>query len=165
MTAGGSADEPSGGAAALVARLRDRGVTIATAESLTAGMLASTLAGVPGASAVLRGGLVVYATDLKHRLAGVPEDLLAEYGAVSAPTARALAEGAAHRCAADVGVGLTGVAGPDRQEGHPAGTVFVGLRLPGRSTVVLEPGVRGDRAAIRRGACDAAIDGLLDALA
>ena len=87
---------------ALVATLKARGWTLATAESLTAGLVAATIADVPGASAVLRGGLVVYATDLKHVLADVPQNVLDLHGAVSAETARALATGAAARCRADV---------------------------------------------------------------
>lgn len=149
---------PYRGAAAAVAALRARGWTLGTAESLTAGLLAATVAEVPGASAVLRGGLVVYATDLKHTLADVPEEILARHGAVSGETARALAVGAARRCGADVGVGLTGVAGPDEQEGHPVGTVHLGIVTPGREAWSTELVLDGDRAAIRSGACAAALD-------
>lgn len=145
-------------AAAAVAALRGRGWTVATAESLTAGLLAATIAEVPGASTVLRGGLIVYATELKHDLAGVPAEILARHGAVSAETARALAVGAARRCGADVGVGLTGVAGPDRQEGQPVGTVHVGVSTPGREAWSVRMTLAGDRGAIRRAACDAALD-------
>ena len=99
-------------AADLVAALVERGQTVATAESLTAGLLSATIAGVPGASAVLRGGLVVYATDLKASLAGVDTERLGRDGPVAESTAAALAEGAAERCGATWGVGLTGVAGP-----------------------------------------------------
>lgn len=81
-------------ASGLVAGATDAGLTIATAESLTAGQLAATIADVPGASAVLRGGLIVYATDLKGSLAGVPETVLAKFGPVSPETAAALARGA-----------------------------------------------------------------------
>ncbi|WP_370446294.1 CinA family protein [Dietzia sp. JS16-p6b] len=155
----GAGPDPS--AAAAVTALAGRGWTLATAESLTAGLLAATVAGVPGASAVLRGGLVVYATDLKHDLAGVPEDVLRRHGAVSGETARALAAGAARRCGADVGVGLTGVAGPDRQEGHPVGTVYLGFCAPGLAPWSTELELRGGRDAIRRAACDAALDRLV----
>ncbi|GAA1697057.1 MULTISPECIES: CinA family protein [Dietzia] len=153
-----SADLPDPGAAAAVAALGGRGWTLATAESLTAGMLAATVAGVPGASAVLRGGLVVYATDLKHTLAGVAEEVLRRHGAVSGETARALALGAAERCGADVGVGLTGVAGPDRQEGRAVGTVHVGICVPGVAARSTELSLDGGRAEIRRAACAAALD-------
>lgn len=149
-------------AIALVSALRHRGWTVATAESLTAGMLASTIAEVPGASAVLRGGVIVYATELKHALAGVGEDILARHGAVSAETARALAVGAAERCGANVGIGLTGVAGPDEQEGRPVGTVYIGLSLPGRPAWAERLTLSGGRRAIRTAACAAAMDMVTD---
>jgi len=155
----GGAAEPAEAspAVAAVSALREAGLTLATAESLTAGLLAATVATVPGASAVLRGGLVVYATELKRSLAGVDAGLLERHGAVSAETAAALAAGAARTCGADVGVGLTGVAGPDTQEGHPAGTVHLGLHSPvgGTRTVALR--LPGDRAAVREGAVAAAL--------
>lgn len=144
-------------AVATVRALAEHGWTLATAESLTAGLLASTIAEVPGASAVLRGGLIVYATDLKSALADVPEDVLDRYGAVSPETARALAEGAALRCEADVGIGLTGVAGPDTQEGHAVGTVFLGLCSPGTTTFSVGLSLSGDRPEIRSAACTEAL--------
>lgn len=152
---------PDARASRAVAALRSRGWTLATAESLTAGLLAATVAEVPGASAVLRGGFVVYATDLKHSLAGVPDGVLARHGAVSGETARALADGAALRCGADVGIGLTGVAGPDRQEGHRAGTVHLGVSAPGSPSWSLGLMLEGDREAVRTGACAAALDQLV----
>ena len=109
----------------LVAELARRTVTLGTAESLTGGLLAAVLTEVPGASAVLRGGLVVYATDLKHSLAGVDNALLDERGPVDPDVAIALADGARTACGATVGVGLTGVAGPDEQHGIPVGTWYV----------------------------------------
>lgn len=147
----------SSAAAALVSALEERGWTVATAESLTAGLVASTIADVPGASAVLRGGLVVYATELKHSLADVPEEVLAHYGAVSAETAGALAAGAAARCGASVGIGLTGVAGPDEQEGRAVGTVYVGVSVPGRPAWAERLELSGDRRRIRTDACASAI--------
>ena len=152
-----SYDLPSPQALAAVTALRNRGWTIATAESLTAGLLAATIADVPGASDVLRGGLIVYSTQLKHDLAGVPSKVLARHGAVSAETARALALGAAQRCDADVGVGLTGVAGPEPQEGRPVGTVHVGLSVPGREPWSVTLSLAGDRSRVRRSACEAAL--------
>ena len=148
---------PPPAAAAAVAALRDRGWTLGTAESLTAGLLAATVAEVPGASAVLRGGLVVYATALKHELADVPTDVLERHGAVSPETARALATGAARRCGAEVGVGLTGVAGPDTQECRPVGTVYVGLTTPDRAAWSVPLSLSGGRSAIRRAACESAL--------
>ena len=112
------------------ALLAGRGESVAVAESLTGGLLSATLSQRPGSSATYRGGLVVYATDLKGSLAGVPEALLASHGAVSAETAEALAAGARTRLGATWGIGVTGVAGPSEQEGKPVGTVHVALAGP-----------------------------------
>ncbi len=135
-------------AAGLVEALRTRGETLAVAESLTGGLLAATIVNVAGASKVFRGGLVVYATELKHTLAGVDAGLLAELGPVAAPVAAQLAEGARERCGATWGLGTTGVAGPDPQGGHPVGTVFVGLSGPIEKVERLS--LTGDRLTIRR---------------
>ena len=106
------------------------GQTVAVAESLTGGLLGATLSRRPGSSTTFRGSLVVYATDLKETLAGVPGALLEAHGAVSAETAAALASGARGRLGADWGVGVTGVAGPTEQEGRPVGTVHVAVAGP-----------------------------------
>ncbi|EME23740.1 CinA family protein [Rhodococcus triatomae] len=147
-------------AVALVAELTRRGQTLASAESLTAGLFAATVAGVPGASAVLRGGVIVYATDLKDSLAGVAESTLAADGPVAPTTAAELAAGAIARCGADWGVGLTGVAGPDPQDGKPVGTVFVGIAGPD-GVRVRELTLPGGRWEIRRAVVDAALSDLL----
>jgi nicotinamide-nucleotide amidase len=160
VTPAGSAE---GAPARLHAALLARGETVAAAESLTAGLFCATLASVPGASATLRGGAVVYATELKAVLAGVPRDLLAAKGPVSPETAAALAEGIRSRCAATWGVGLTGVAGPDPVDGHVPGRVYVGISGGGR-TDVLALELPGDRQAVRSGAVAAAMDGLLQRL-
>ena len=143
----------------LVADLTARRQTVATAESLTAGLLTATLAGVPGASAVLLGGLVTYTEATKIALAGVAPELLADVGPVAAPTARALAVGARQRCSATWGVGLTGVAGPEPHGGHPVGTVFLGVVGPPASGLseVFELHLEGSRWDIRRSAVRAAI--------
>jgi nicotinamide-nucleotide amidase len=143
-------------ARALVADLTGRGQSIATAESLTAGLLAATLAGVPGASVVLRGGLVTYIEETKIALAGVAPQLLDAVGPVAAPTAQALAVGARQRCAATWGVGLTGVAGPEPHGGHPVGTVFLGLAGP-VDTQVVQLALSGSRWEIRLAAVREAI--------
>ncbi|WP_275294319.1 CinA family protein [Amycolatopsis sp. La24] len=143
------------GARELVATLTRRGETVAAAESLTAGLVCATLAEVPGASAVLRGGLVVYATELKAALAGVDEQLLAEHGAVHPDVAAQLAKGARERCGATWGLGLTGVAGPDPQDGVAPGTVYVGLSGPCVDTV-RELAETGDRDTIRTASVRAA---------
>ncbi len=127
-----SVDDPllTDNARGLVADLTVRNQSIATAESLTAGLLAATIAGVAGASEVLRGGLITYTEHTKVLLAGVAPEILDEVGPVAAPTARALAVGARQRCEATWGVGLTGVAGPEPHGGHEVGTVFMGLAGP-----------------------------------
>lgn len=144
--------------------LLGRGETVAAAESLTAGLFCATLATVPGASATLRGGVVVYATELKTALAGVPADLLAEHGPVSPETAAALADGVRARCSATWGVGLTGVAGPDPVDGHAPGRVYLGVAGAG-GTDVVEIDLLGDRPAVRSGAVRAALEHLLGRLA
>lgn len=121
--------------ALLIGRLKTAELTVATAESLTGGLLAALLTEIPGASAVVRGGLVVYATELKASLAGVEEHLLAERGPVDPDVAVGLADGARAVCGATIGIGLTGVAGPDPQHGLAVGTVFVAVTGPGFSRV------------------------------
>ena len=143
-------------ARALVADLTVRHQSVATAESLTAGLLAATLAGVPGSSAVLRGGLITYVEDTKIALAGVAPQVLDAVGPVAAPTARALAVGARQRCGATWGVGLTGAAGPEPHGGHPVGAVFLGLAGP-IDTEVVELRLSGSRWDIRKAAVDEAI--------
>ena len=132
-----------------VGLLKERGDTVATAESLTGGMVGAALTDVPGVSAVYRGGVVVYATDLKAKLAGVPEDLLAAVGPVHPDTAAALATGVRERLNATYGLATTGVAGPDPQAGIAAGTVYVAAAGPD-SVQVRKLQLTGDRASIRR---------------
>lgn len=149
--------------ATVVRLLTERGQTVATAESVTAGLVTATLTTVPGSSAVVRGGLVVYATDLKASLAGVPDDLLARHGAVHPDVAKALAEGARRTCRADWGIGLTGVAGPDPQDGVSPGRVYLGVSGPS-GTNVTSLDLPGDRHAVRTASVAAAIDALHTAL-
>ncbi|SDM91774.1 nicotinamide-nucleotide amidase [Allokutzneria albata] len=153
-------EEPPAGSnisAELVAALRERGETVATAESLTAGLVCAALTDVPGSSVVVRGGLIVYATDLKASLAGVDADLLAEHGAVHPEVAAQLAEGARLRCGATWGIGLTGVAGPDPQDGVPPGTVHIGLAHADREPTVVTLRCEGDRHAVRAASRDSAL--------
>jgi nicotinamide-nucleotide amidase len=110
--------------ASVLALLRERGLTLGLAESLTGGMMGSRVADVPGASDVFRGSIVSYASDVKVDLLGVPEGPV-----VSLEAAAAMAAGARRMLGADVAIAVTGVAGPDEQEGQPVGTVFVGLDL------------------------------------
>ena len=102
-----------------------QGRSLATAESLTGGQLGSTITAIPGASKIYRGGVIAYASDLKTDLLGVSQSLLAEGGAVQAQVALEMATGAAQRLDAEFGLAVTGVAGPDSQDGHLPGTVFV----------------------------------------
>lgn len=113
------------------ALLLERGLTLATAESCTGGLIARRITALPGASRVYRGGVVSYWTEVKAAVLGVPQNLLDQYGAVSEPTARAMAEGARRITGADIAVSVTGVAGPDPDErGNPVGLVFIGLATP-----------------------------------
>jgi nicotinamide-nucleotide amidase len=116
----------------LTKHLKEKKLTIAAAESLTGGMFQEQLTSMPGASAVLTGGVVCYSNEAKIKLVHVREETLAEHGAVSAECARELAENAARLLGADIGISFTGVAGPDALEGHPAGTVFIGLFIKGQ---------------------------------
>src|SRR5690554_5243549 len=151
-------------AAEVLRRLGERGETLAVAESLTGGQLAATIVDVPGASTVFRGGLVVYATDLKHTLAGVPAGLLAERGPVDADVAAAMAAGARERCGADWAVATTGLAGPGPADGVGAGTVFVAVVGPVGDPSVRSLRLSGDRAAVRAGTVAAALQLLADRL-
>jgi nicotinamide-nucleotide amidase len=126
----------------------DLGLTLATAESLTGGLVCGALTAVPGASVVVRGGVVAYATDRKSALLGVPEELLARRGAVDGDVAAAMADGVRRVMAADLGLATTGVAGPDPQDGQDVGTVFVAVSGPGIAETE-RLALEGDRAAIR----------------
>ncbi|HEX5994737.1 MAG TPA: nicotinamide-nucleotide amidohydrolase family protein [Jiangellales bacterium] len=144
--------------AEIIAALVRAGATVATAESLTGGLVSAALTSVPGASAAVRGGVVAYATDLKHELAGVPADTLRRDGPVAARTASAMATGVRRKCAATYGVATTGVAGPDAQDGHPPGTVHVAVAGPEGVRIESVTGLPGDRAAVRQAAVRHALD-------
>ncbi|GAA4266713.1 nicotinamide-nucleotide amidohydrolase family protein [Frondihabitans peucedani] len=138
----------------LVAELRSAGLTVAVAESLTGGLVVAELVSVPGASAVVAGGVVAYQTLLKHSLLGVDAGLLEREGAVHPDVAAQMAQGVRQRLTvdgrpADVGISTTGVAGPDPQDGKPVGTVYVGVSL-GSHVDVTALSLEGDREAIRR---------------
>lgn len=145
------------GAAEVLAALRVRGLTLATAESLTGGLVGAALTAVAGSSDVYRGGVVCYATDLKASLVGVPADLLEAYGPVAPETAAALAAGAARVCAADVGAATTGVAGPSSQDGHPVGEVYVAVSVAGAAPQVRALRLSGSRVEIRGRTVDAVL--------
>ena len=158
-------------AEAVLQTLRERGLKLAVAESLTGGALASEFVSVPGASEVLLGGIVAYNTSLKHELLGVSRALLENQGAVDAEVAAQMAGGVraklAAKCGIDedlvVGISTTGVAGPDTQDGKPVGTVFIGVSVPGSEAVVAHC-FEGDRASIRAASVTAAIAALADLL-
>jgi nicotinamide-nucleotide amidase len=123
--------------------LRERGLSLAVAESVTGGLITARLTDIPGASEVLRGGVVAYASEVKFGVLGVPEGPV-----VSPETAKAMAEGVRRELGADVGLGVTGVAGPDQQEGQPVGTVHLGIAL-GDEVEAVTLGLPGDRKRIR----------------
>src|ERR1700676_427690 len=133
--------------------LAAEGLTLGLAESLTGGLAASRLVNVPGASKWFRGSVVSYASEVKFRVLGVPEGPV-----VSEEAARAMADGARSVLGADVGLSLTGVAGPDSQDDQPPGTVFVGLARPGHQTEAFSFRVPGDRDRVRQYATIAALD-------
>jgi nicotinamide-nucleotide amidase len=136
---------------------RGRGWTLATAESCTGGLVAARLTEVPGSSDVVLGGIVAYADRIKEAELGVPPDTLERHGAVSAETAEALAEGARRRFGADVGVGITGVAGPGGGSAEkPVGLVFLHVSSPAGAKA-RELNLPGDRAAVRGRATAAAL--------
>ena len=150
-------------AAEIVQRLTDAGQTVATAESLTGGLVAAALTDVPGSSAAFRGGVVAYATDLKARVLGVPGDVLDAHGPVYGPVAAAMAEGVRQRLGATVGVATTGVAGPGDADGFPAGTVHVAVSLD-EDTVVRTMALDGNRDEVRKLAVERALGLLLGRL-
>ncbi|MFJ3901155.1 CinA family protein [Streptomyces sp. NPDC090025] len=141
-------------AARVLEQLALRGATLAVAESLTGGLVAAELTGVPGASKTFRGSVTAYATPLKERLLGVDGALLAARGAVDAEVALQMAAGVRAALGADWGIATTGVAGPEPQDGQPVGTVYVAVSGPsadaGPTGKVAALRLSGDRAEIRR---------------
>jgi len=135
-------------AADLVARLTAAGLTVAVAESLTGGLVSAALTEPPGASLVVRGGVLAYASDVKAQVLGVDEVLLAQVGAVDPVVAEQMAAGVRSLMGATYGLATTGVAGPDPVDGKPVGTVYVALVGPGFSRVKALD-LSGDRSGIR----------------
>ena len=144
--------------AQVLAALRERGETVACAESLTGGGLAVVLTAAPGSSVSMRGGVVSYATEVKRDLLGVSAPFV-----VSGECAEQMAQGVRSLLGATWGISTTGVSGPDTQEGRPVGTVFVGIAGPGVSRF-RQLALTGDREAIRRATVTAALEDLADAL-
>jgi PncC family amidohydrolase len=138
-------------------RLLDRGLSVACAESCSGGLLSATLTAVPGSSRYLRGGIVAYANDTKISLLGVDADLLQRLGAVSPQVAEAMAVGVAARLGADLGLAITGIAGPGSEgTGKPVGLIYVGACL-GSRTQVVELRESGDRENNRSASVTAAL--------
>ncbi|MCB5281716.1 CinA family protein [Arthrobacter sp. AL08] len=141
-----------------------RGLTVATAESLTAGMVAAMLADTPGASGMLQGGVVSYQNTVKADVLGVSRELLETVGAVDGRVAEAMAAGARRICGADVGISTTGVAGPEPHGGKDVGSVFIGVATAEGATSYAYS-FEGNRPEIRGQACAAALERLLEILA
>ena len=145
----------------LLETLRARGLTFAAAESCTGGLIAKRITDLPGASAVFRGGVVSYTNEVKRDVLGVSQQLLNQYGAVSAQVAQAMAEGVQRITGADLAVSVTGVAGPDRDErGNDVGTVYLGIATA-QDSQSLKVHFQGDRHTIRRQAAECAFSLLL----
>ena len=141
---------------------RLQGKALVTAESLTGGGIGAALTRVSGASAVYKGGIISYTNEVKHQLLGVPADTLEQFGAVSEPVARAMAEGARKALEADVAVSVTGLAGPGGDDyGNPVGTVFIGYS-DATGTVARHCLFTGDRESIRNQTIGAALQLILD---
>lgn len=160
--------DPQESAARLVERLAELGWTVAVAESLTGGLVVSSLVGVAGASRVLRGGVVAYDSGVKRSLLGVDAALLEAHGAVHPRVARQMAKGVRRALsvdgeAADVGIATTGIAGPTSPDGQPVGTVHVAVSTP-LGTRVDSLALSGDREAIRTEAARVAVRRALVAL-
>lgn len=150
-------------AARVLALLAEQGATVATAESLTGGLVAAALTDVPGASSTVRGGVVAYAEEVKAGVLGVPGEVLAGEGAVSRACALAMARGARDLLGADWGVSTTGVAGPGPSGGVPAGTVHVAVAGEhGEAHRALT--LRGTRTQVRAATVTAVLELLLEVL-
>ena len=133
------------------------GKRLATAESLTGGGIGQAITSVSGASAVFAGGIISYTNEVKHKVLGVPVEILDAYGPVCAPVAQAMAEGARRVIGADVAVAVTGLAGPGGDEyGNPEGTVFIGY-ADEKTAFAREHHFTGDRAGIREQTIEAAL--------
>ncbi|WP_084959441.1 CinA family protein [Thermoactinospora rubra] len=146
------------GAEEALSYLVRQAATLAVAESLTGGLIAAAFTSVPGASKAFRGGVIAYATDLKQGLLAVPRDLLAREGAVHPDVAAAMARGVAALCGATYGLAVTGVAGPEPQDGKPVGTVHVAVSGPGGTLWGKDLLLEGSRERIRVGTVHEAVD-------
>lgn len=148
----------------LLKALMDKGLTLSLAESCTGGLLAHRITNIPGSSKVFLLGIIAYANSAKRRLIKIPEKTIQRFGAVSSPTARLMAEGARRLGGSDLGIGLTGIAGPGGgSKNKPVGTVFIAVSSS-RKTLVKKFHFRGSRLRIKKQAADKAIQMLLEAI-
>lgn len=148
----------------VITKLKEKGFHVTCAESCTGGMIAAALVNVAGVSDVFEEGYVTYANSAKHKLLGVEESALQNYGAVSSQVARQMTEGAAKQAEAEAAVAVTGIAGPDGGTPEkPIGLVYIGCSVMGK-TVVTENHFKGDRLEIRRQTTRAALELLYDCL-
>lgn len=151
--------------AEILERLTARGHTVGCAESLTGGLLTAALVDLPGASRVVRGGVVAYAAEVKTGVLGVDPQLIADRGTVDSQVALAMAREVCRVLGTDWGLATTGVAGPDDAEGKAPGTAYVAVARPGRGSRVRWLRIPGDRATVRAAAVDAALQVYAAALA
>jgi nicotinamide-nucleotide amidase len=146
-------------ARSLLALMDTNGMTLATAESCTGGLIAAALTAIAGSSSVVVAGFVTYANDAKHKMVGVRQESLAAHGAVSEEVAREMAEEARDRAGVSLALSCTGIAGPGgATPGKPVGLVFIGCALEGATTIVERHVFPGDRAAVRAATVAAALD-------
>ncbi|MCM3570770.1 competence/damage-inducible protein A [Neobacillus mesonae] len=129
--------------------LKEKKLTITAAESLTGGMFQQNITSISGASSVFKGGIVCYSNEVKHQILQVKQETLEKYGAVSEQCAQELAENAGRIFGTDIGISFTGVAGPEELEGKPVGTVYIGISIKGKQTVVKKLTLSGTRTANR----------------
>ena len=148
----------------LISVLKEKSLTISTAESCTGGGIGHALTAVSGSSAVYAGGVISYTNEVKEKVLGVPAEILEQYGAVSSQTAKAMAEGIRNLLQTDFGVSVTGLAGPDGDgSGKPVGLVYIGVSDK-TSADAHEFVFKGDRQSVRAQAVDAAIELLLNTI-
>ena len=158
-------EELSKRAERLLAAGRTKGLRVATAESCTGGLVAALLTEIPGSSDVVERGFVTYSNEAKTELLGVPSDLIAAHGAVSAQVATAMVQGALARAPVELAVSITGIAGPGgATTGKPVGLVYFGIARKGGSSRVERHNYQGDRASIRAAATERALELLLEAI-
>jgi nicotinamide-nucleotide amidase len=145
-------------ARSLLAQMNATGMTLATAESCTGGLIAAALTAIAGSSSVVMGGFVTYANDAKRQMVGVRAQSLAQHGAVSEDVAREMAEGARARAGVSLALSCTGIAGPGgATPGKPVGLVFIACAREGAATLVERHVFPGDRAAVRAATVAAAL--------